>query len=99
MGVYLIVWSLYSVDIISGFQKRHPVYAPNFRSTYSNVAFILLGFVLEKVTGKTYEKVIKATILERLGMHNSSLKTPPTLLGILPLGDHDWFYEAGAYEA
>ena len=85
--------------MINGIKKRPPIYAPNYQSTYSNVAFILLGYVLENVTGKTYEEVVKSTIFEPLGMQSSSFKTPPTSSGIIPLGDNDWFYEAGAYEA
>lgn len=40
---------------------------------YSNMNFIILGLVIEKVTGQTYEQYIRQNILDKLGMKNSFL--------------------------
>jgi CubicO group peptidase (beta-lactamase class C family) len=38
---------------------------------YSNAGYFILGLIIEKVTGKTYEAVLKEQILEPLGMSNT----------------------------
>jgi len=42
-------------------------------ASYNNAAFVLLGYVLERVTEKRYEDLIKELIFEPLGMKDSFL--------------------------
>lgn len=85
-------------DIIQGSRKRPPVFEPNYKSTYSNIAFILLGFVLETVTGKEYQEAISSSILDPLGMHHTTVKRPKDSMGVIPATRNDWAYVAGAYD-
>lgn len=41
---------------------------PGARWGYSNSAYVLLGAIIEQVTGKTYEQALKAMVLEPAGM-------------------------------
>ena len=86
------------LDVIKGSKKRPPVFPPNYKSTYSNIAFIMLGFVLEAVTGQSYEEVLSSTILDPLGMHHTSVKKPNDSMGVIPATYNDWSYIAGAYD-
>lgn len=45
---------------------------PGIHFSYSNDAFALLGAIIERVSGKSYEQYIKEHILEPAGMKNSS---------------------------
>lgn len=45
---------------------------PGAQFNYSNDAYSLLGAIIERVSGKTYENYIKEHILQPAGMHNSS---------------------------
>jgi CubicO group peptidase (beta-lactamase class C family) len=48
---------------------------------YSNSGYFLLGLIIEKITGKAYEKVLAEQILEPLGMQESGYDhTAPVLL-------------------
>lgn len=85
-------------DIIDGFKRRPPVFLPNFKSSYSNTAYILLGFVIENVTGKTYQGALEDLILNPLGMHRTTVQKPPDSEGVIPAIKSDWNYIAGAYE-
>ncbi|MCJ1387510.1 hypothetical protein MMC18_000353 [Xylographa bjoerkii] len=77
-------------------KNRTSIFSTNDRSTYSNVAFSLLGLVLEKATGKPYSDVITSFILKPLGMDNSSFLKPKDSQGIIPFGSFDWAVEEGA---
>jgi CubicO group peptidase (beta-lactamase class C family) len=66
------------------------VFEVNDRSTYSNVAFSLLGLALERTTGKPYSEIISSSILEPLGMNHTTTRKPKDSDGIIPWGPNDW---------
>lgn len=49
------------------------VAAPGKVFNYNNAEYIILGKIIERVTGKTYNEVLKESILQPLGMVNSGL--------------------------
>jgi len=44
---------------------------PGSRSEYSNAGYVILGKIIEQITGKTYASVLKENILDRAGMRNT----------------------------
>lgn len=54
--------------------------APGTRHAYSNSGYFLLGLVIEKVTGRKYEDVLKARILTPLGMTGTGYDWPGTII-------------------
>jgi len=46
-------------------------FEPGSKFVYNNSGYFLLGAVIEEVTGKTYEEVLKQRILDPLGMKNT----------------------------
>lgn len=52
--------------------KNEPMdFKPGEQFSYSNSGYFLLGIIIEKVSGKTYEEFIKKRIFEPFGMKNS----------------------------
>lgn len=45
--------------------------APGLTYEYSNLGFALLGYIIEKVSGKTYQQYINENILKPLGMNHT----------------------------
>jgi CubicO group peptidase (beta-lactamase class C family) len=78
------------LEIITVAQSRPKVFEANDRSTYSNVAFSLLGLALEKATGKSYSEIISSSILQPLGLDNTTTTKPKDSDGIIPWGLNDW---------
>ena len=72
-----------------------PVFAPNQQSTYSNVAFELLGLAIENVTGMGYSEYMERAIFDPLDMSSSSLDQPSDEHAVLPKGDNYWDAEEG----
>lgn len=54
-------------------------------AAYSNVNYEILGLVIAKVAGVSYEQYIVETILKPLGMNSSSFKTPSDKFAVLPI--------------
>lgn len=52
--------------------KNEPLeFAPGDKFRYNNSGYILLGYIIEKVTGKSYPEFIKENIFQILNMKNS----------------------------
>lgn len=75
---------LISADLITAVKNLEPLFAPNAKSTYSNIAFELLGLVLTKVTGMPYEEYIASSILGPVGMSATTFITPTDPVSVLP---------------
>lgn len=49
--------------------RNHPLeFDPGSQFSYSNSGYILLGYIIEKVSGMPYEKLMRQVILQPLGM-------------------------------
>ncbi len=61
-------------------------FEPGTSSKYSNSNYNILGAIIEEVTGKPYEKVLKEKILEPAGMKNSGLVPDSSAVNGMPSG-------------
>jgi D-alanyl-D-alanine carboxypeptidase len=60
--------------------KRHkPVSAPGVKYSYANSNYLLLGLILQKVTGKPIEQVISEDVLQPFGMTETSFARPSNM--------------------
>lgn len=56
---------------IARFKDKPLDFAPGEKWDYSNSGYILLGAIIEKVSGKSYEEYLKENIFQPLGMTNT----------------------------
>jgi len=63
----------YNDDVIElmAQHKLHLYFRPGTRFAYSNTGYVILAAVIEKVTGKRFDKYLEQVIFEPLGMKNS----------------------------
>jgi len=63
---------LKTIDAYISFIKNIPLeFEPGTQSQYSNTGYVVLGAIIEKVTGKSYYDYVKENIFEKLGMKNT----------------------------
>jgi CubicO group peptidase (beta-lactamase class C family) len=69
-------------DIVRLNGARSPDFPPGSKEDYSNYGFILLGAVIEKVSGESYEDYVDKHIFEPAGMANSGFPDLDHLQGV-----------------
>jgi len=58
-------------QMLTLFKSYPPDFEPGTKWNYSNSAYSILGYIIEKVEKKPYEKVVRERIFQPLGMSNS----------------------------
>lgn len=55
-------------QVVAMANRHEPIFTPGISRAYCNTGYILLGMVIEKVTGKTYDTAVKSRILQPLDL-------------------------------
>jgi CubicO group peptidase (beta-lactamase class C family) len=58
-------------EIIGVFKNEPLEFDPNEQYAYSNSGYVLLGYIIEKLSGMSYEDFIQKNIFDKLGMNDS----------------------------
>jgi CubicO group peptidase (beta-lactamase class C family) len=58
-------------DLIRRFKNLPLEFTPGEKYSYSNSGYILLGYIIQKISGKSYFEVVKENIFQPLGMNHS----------------------------
>lgn len=67
-------------QVVDLFKNEPLEFEPGTDYKYSNSGYILLGHIIEQVTGKPYATYIEETIFKPLGMKNSYYDSPTTII-------------------
>lgn len=68
-------------DMLKLLQQGKPDFKPGKESSYSNSNYLLLGYIIEDITGRSYEENIKARILDKIGMRRTYCEKDQTQYG------------------
>lgn len=82
-------------DFLPLFQNGEMKFAPGERFHYNNAGFILLGLIIEKISGEKFTDYVQARIFDKAGMKDSgyfALDSLPgnTAVGYIDLKDGTW---------
>lgn len=58
-------------ELINFFKSEPIDFAPGEKFKYNNSGYVILGYIIEKVTGKSYANFIEEQIFKKLGMKSS----------------------------
>jgi len=83
-----------SKTIIDSLAKLTLEFEPNTKYNYSNSNFFLLGYIIEQVSGKTYQQYLKENIFEPAGL-NSTYYDSQTQ--IIPYRTNGYSFSDGKY--
>lgn len=75
------------------FFKNEPVdFQPGEKFEYNNSGYVVLGYIIELVSGKTYEDFIQLNIFDKIGMSNSYYATDRKVIKNRAYGYHQKSY-------
>ncbi|KAF4460084.1 beta-lactamase 2 [Fusarium albosuccineum] len=78
------------------FGQRPPLYAPfSPNPVYSNIGWVLLGRVFDKVSGEPAHEFIQEAIWGPTGMNHTFATKPDDSLGFIPANDELWNVDIG----
>jgi CubicO group peptidase (beta-lactamase class C family) len=63
------------LESIAMFKDKALEFAPGEKFNYSNSGYILLGYIVERASGKSYADFVRENIFQPLGMKNTDLDT------------------------
>ncbi|HLU11058.1 MAG TPA: serine hydrolase [Oceanobacillus sp.] len=67
-------------QVIALFRNEPLLFEPGTQFSYSNGNWVLLGYILEKLTSKSYEAAIRERIFDPVGMRNSGAEWEKPLI-------------------
>ena len=92
LGLSLPLRAPLTRDQVIRFMAAKPLqFAPGSRFAYSNFGLMILGRVMERVTGKAYEQLVRETTLEPMGIQRMAVGK--ALTSERKLGEVDYFDE------
>ncbi len=67
-------------DFVKKYASGDLEFEPGTKYTYNNSGYFLLGAIIERVTGKTYEQVLKEYVFDPVGMKNTGYDHHDTII-------------------
>jgi len=65
---------------LKAFYQIKPTFSPGTRFAYANSTYVLLSFIIEKITGQSFKENLQEHIFKKLGMQNSGVETPGEII-------------------
>ena len=65
-------------EMLARIAQNQPEFEPDSQHKYSNTGYVLLGYIVEKLSGKPYQEALKERITSRIGLTNTYLGTGNT---------------------
>lgn len=108
-----VITPVSKTQFLEQFKNLAVDFTPDSTFQYSNTNYILLGAVIEAVTGDTYSNVLQLRILDRLGLKETTLGRPKEAVSlarsyvfrengwepVTPEWNTDWAWAAGGIAA
>ncbi|MDR3627367.1 MAG: serine hydrolase, partial [Ignavibacteriaceae bacterium] len=58
-------------EMLKIFENHKPEFNPDEKGAYSNTNYVLLGYIIEKITGDSYASQLKKRIIDKIGLDNT----------------------------
>lgn len=78
--------------MVDFFKSETADFKPGEKFEYNNSGYVVLGYIIELVSGKTYEDFIKSNIFDKIGMDNSYYATDRKIIKNRAYGYHQKSY-------
>lgn len=94
-------YHFFTIDEVMGVLSEHQLYynEPGVEYSYSNTGYMLLGKIIERISGMDYESFVLQNILMPTGIHNISFPLDPDHVLPQPSIPAGVLYQSDCYDA
>ncbi|KAJ8126566.1 hypothetical protein O1611_g7073 [Lasiodiplodia mahajangana] len=84
-------------QFFAGLKKLPPSFSPFVTPAYSDIGYVLLGYALEKMTGRPFQQSFEDKLVKPLNLTHTFYTTPNDSLGVIPGGRYltTWAFNMG----
>ncbi|KAI0483464.1 beta-lactamase/transpeptidase-like protein [Xylaria cf. heliscus] len=84
-------------QFFEGLKKLPPAFSPFVTPAYSDIGYVLLGYALEKMTGKPFQRSFEDKLVKPLNLSHTFYTTPDDSMGVIPGGRYltTWAFNMG----
>ncbi len=75
-------------ELLSYVIKKELLFEPGKHFAYSNTGYLMLGIIIERVTGNSYRKAIEHYIFNKINLQKIEVITPETINALIVKGHH-----------
>lgn len=96
-----LIESALEIGLFENFIHRPPIHGPATTPAYSNTAFQILSYCLERIVGQNYDTIFKTDLTDRLDLKRTALRISAnssfTAQGYIPMGieESGWLFDGG----
>ncbi|MDY6933786.1 MAG: serine hydrolase domain-containing protein [Spirochaetota bacterium] len=76
-------------EVLSYLKNKELLFKPGQHFAYSNIGYLMLGIIIEKVTGKSYEEAVKQYIIDKINLKETDVMTDQNLKSLVVRGHHN----------
>jgi len=76
-------------EIISYLENKKLLFKPGAHYAYSNTGYLMLGIIIERITGKSYKEAIEYYITNKINLHETDVITSESLKKLIVRGHHN----------
>jgi CubicO group peptidase (beta-lactamase class C family) len=77
---YMERWDFSPAAVIDSFKMQPLEFEPGTKFQYSNSGYFLLGYIIETITGKTWQEYVKQNIFVPLGLSHTYTDSPNEII-------------------
>ncbi|KAF1952137.1 beta-lactamase/transpeptidase-like protein [Byssothecium circinans] len=86
-------------EFFKGLDIMYPSYPAWQTATYSNIAYQLLAYALESITGKKYVDILNDRVIKPLGLNRTYYENAPDSVGVIPGTNKETYWNVSLGDA
>ena len=98
LGNYFDPSELSLAAMVHSLNETTLVYPPEIHTKYSNAGVAVVGYVLQKRSGRPFADYLKGAVLDPMGLHDSAFQPEPRLMRNLAKA-YMWSYDGKVFQA
>lgn len=76
------------IQVLSYLKNKKSLFKPGKHFAYSNINYLMLGIIIEKITGKSYQEAIKKYIINKINLRHTDVIAKNTSKNPVVRGHH-----------